>query len=140
MPVLTAGSQHNQHNLWQDTSDCQAHPCSVLKLCCAVLAMRCSSLSPLPAPTAVDQRAEASGRLGMRVSVNSMAQDPINQQYIATGGGDSLGKVYQQGIVAVATAAASSIWLMLACLHYTILHLRSLLPAAACGMLHHTSH
>lgn len=25
-----------------------------------------------------------------------MAQDPISQQYIATGGGDSLGKLWQQ--------------------------------------------
>lgn len=44
---------------------------------------------------AVDQRTEAvTGRSGMRVAVNSMAHDPCNQQYIATGGGDAFGKHY----------------------------------------------
>jgi hypothetical protein len=40
---------------------------------------------------AVDQRTESTSRVGMRVAVNAMAQDPVNQQYIATGGGDALG-------------------------------------------------
>lgn len=32
----------------------------------------------------------------MRVGVYSMAQDPLNQQYIATGGGDALGECMVQ--------------------------------------------
>jgi hypothetical protein len=57
-------------------------------LCLAVLC--CST---------VDQRTESSGRVGGRVAVNCMAQDPINQQYIATGGGDTLGRCAQLSVV-----------------------------------------
>eukprot|EP00775_Hariotina_reticulata_P003946 gene3946-4200_t len=39
----------------------------------------------------VDQRSEAVGRGGSRMSILSMSHDPLNQQYIATAGGDALG-------------------------------------------------
>ncbi|WIA36562.1 hypothetical protein OEZ86_007854 [Tetradesmus obliquus] len=42
----------------------------------------------------VDQRHEAVGRPGGKPSVQSMSRDPLNTQYIATGGGDSLVRVY----------------------------------------------
>lgn len=43
------------------------------------------------AVSAVDQGAEALSSSG-RVSILSMSQDPVNQQYIATGGSDPYGE------------------------------------------------
>lgn len=56
--------------------------------CCAVLL----SAAVLCCYPAVDQRTEHAGHTGMRVAVHAMAQDPVNQQYIATGGGDAFGE------------------------------------------------
>jgi hypothetical protein len=47
------------------------------------------------AASAVDQRHESVGRIGAKPSVQSMSQDPLNPQYIATGGGDALGELQQ---------------------------------------------
>lgn len=45
---------------------------------------------------AVDQRSESHSLHGGRVSILSMSQDPLKQQYIATGGNDALGE-HEQG-------------------------------------------
>ena len=41
---------------------------------------------------AVDQHAEASGRMGGRIGISSMSINPMDQHYFATGGDDALGK------------------------------------------------
>jgi hypothetical protein len=79
---------------WLCAALCHHHNGTSVGLCvalgipsCKHVCLRCSLAH------AVDQRHdESAGRWGGKPSVQSMSQDPLNTQYIATGGGDALGE------------------------------------------------
>lgn len=100
--ILFTGAQPMSAQRGWQAPGCYCNWCMPQMLNDRTAAITASQLShPTRCRSAVDQRAEAHSLAGGRVSILSMSQDPLNQQYIATGGNDALGEhnVHPQRLV-----------------------------------------